>query len=53
MATKKKTRPIKLENFESMIGLLKHTGLDKVYCTFRSYELVAERVDNGLLIHKV
>lgn len=53
MAIKKKTRLIKLENFESMIGLLKHTGLDKVYCTFRSYELVAERVENGLLIHKV
>ena len=52
--TQKKTpRPIKLENFRSMIGLLEHTGLDKVWCTFRSYKLVAERVENGLLIHKV
>ena len=48
-----KSRPIKLENFSSMIGLLEHTGLDKVYCTFRTYELVAERVENGILIHKV
>jgi hypothetical protein len=49
----RKRRPIKLENFTSMTRLLEHTGLDKVYCTFRTYELVAERVENGLLIHKV
>lgn len=49
----RKSRPITLENFSSMIGILEHTGLDKVWCTFRTYTLVAERVENGLLIHKV
>jgi hypothetical protein len=41
------TKTITERDIDSMIALIRHTGLPRVYCTFRRYELVAKRNDHG------